>query len=299
MFLKNLSNRLREWIELNVDFFSKSKKNYKYSKRQDVLFDSNLINNIKNNFDPVFVLSTGRCGTEYLTKILGLSDQTQVYHSPHPELILASKAAYKDYEKNEETHKRVVESARIELILDAYLRNKKFIETNNKITFFAHALSSLFPKSKFIHLVRHPGNFVTSGLNRKWYQGFSNHDLGRILPKQNDIDFEKYNSIEKISWLWNETNEYIEKFKDSLDDSSRCITIKAENLFGNKDTINFIYNFIGCEHPSENKLNGVLKKVVNVQRGSSIPKYSEWEELDKEYVKKFCTLAKKYDYELT
>ena len=47
------------------------------------------------------------------------------------------------------------------------------------------ALGELFPKAKFIQLVRHPGDFVRSGIRRKYYSGNENDD-SRITPLIND-----------------------------------------------------------------------------------------------------------------
>ncbi len=299
MLLNDIKYRLKEWIKINQNFFFKAKANYKYQKRKNIIYNNELINSIKNTYKPVFVLSTGRCGTEYLTKVLELSEQTEVYHSPHPELILASKFAYENYIYKHEILQQIVESARIELILNSYLRNKVFVETNNKITFFAFALAELFPKSKFIHLIRNPSNFVVSGLNRNWYKELSNHDLGRIVPKDNKLEFGKLNDIQKISWLWNETNLFIEDFKLNLNNPSRVITIKAENLFGKIETINSIYEFIGCEYPNEGNIKSVLLKKVNAQKNLQTLKYEDWNKADKEFLKNNCTLAENYGYRLT
>lgn len=299
MNLSDIKYRLNEWIKLNYDFLKRVKENYQYPKRTDIIFNDELINTIKSNYTPVFVLSTGRCGTEYLTRILEVNDQTKVYHSPHPELIIASKFAYENHFTKREIIKNVVESARIELILNSYLRNKIFIETNNKITFFAFAISEIFSKSKFIHLTRHPGDFVSSGLNRKWYMNSSNHDLGRIVPINEKIDFESFNQIQKIGWLWNETNLFIEKFKKILNNPNRLLTIKSEDLFGNISTINSIYKFIDSEYSSGKKLNSILTKKTNVQKIIKYPKYDVWNKEDKESLASVCTIADIYGYRLS
>jgi hypothetical protein len=296
--LKNIIYHIKELTKLNLEYLKNQRGNYKYQKRPNVIFDEKLLNQIRNDYEPVFVLSTGRCGTEYLTRILEQSDQTKVYHSPQPELLLASKYAYENNETDQEQLKKILDAARIELILNAYLRNQCFIETNNKITFFAYAISDLFPKSKFIHLVRHPGSFVRSGLNRNWYTNSSNHDLGRIVPNSAEIDFAGFNEIQKISWLWNETNLFIEKFKSDYLESTRIITVKSENLFGNIASIKSIFDFIGCEQPLKNRLNKIINEKINSQKKSSHPNYSEWSMADKNQLKSICTLAPKYDYRL-
>ncbi|MDZ7690395.1 MAG: hypothetical protein U5K69_04470 [Balneolaceae bacterium] len=106
---------------------------------------------------------------------------------------------------------KIVDAARYEQIRNAWLLDKKYIETNNRITFFCYALSELFPKSQFIHLVRQPEAFITSGLARDWYSNSVLHDEGRIKPTDNELQ-----QVEKIAWLWNETNHFIEQFKREI-----------------------------------------------------------------------------------
>ena len=265
MNLNDIKYNLVELAKLNLAFLKKARKNYHTHKMENITFNTQLIDRLLTTYSPVFVLSTGRCGTEYLSKILSLNEHVDIYHSPQPELILASKYAYENYDTDQDRIKSMVESARLELILESYIKGRYFIETNNKITFFAYALADIFPNSKFIHLVRHPGNFVRSGIRRNWYKNSDKHDLGRIVPDDDKTDFSQFNDIQKISWLWNETNLFIENFKETINSHERVLTLKAEDLFGNKSTVNSIYDFIGCEHPTRKKIDSVLNKKINVQ----------------------------------
>lgn len=294
----NIKFYLSKWIDLNREFIEQIKRNYHYKKKTKTKFDDGLIKELQSKYSPVFVLSTGRCGTEYLTKIFALNEQIDVFHSPHPELLLVSKFAYENYNSQQEVTKHIFESARIELMLESYLRSKIFVETNNKITFFAYAINELYPKSKFIHLVRHPGDFVRSGIRRKWYNKSTLHDLGRITPSDDKIEFSKFNDIQKISWLWNETNLFIEEFKEKLNDSARCLTIKAEDLFGNISIIDSIFEFVGAEKMAGRKFYSTINEKVNVQENVAFPKYIDWGEEKKGFLKEICTLADKYNYRL-
>jgi len=298
MNLNDIKYNFIEWVKLNIAFFNRVQKNYHFQKKKNITFNNNFLDDLSKNYSPIFILSTGRCGTEYISKILALSEQVDVYHSPHPELIIASKFAYENIDTKHDIIKSIVESARIELIMESYSRNRFFIETNNKITFFAYALADIFPNSKFIHLVRHPGSFVRSGIRRNWYKNSDKQDLGRIIPHDEKIDFNRFNDIQKISWLWEETNLFIENFKTKIDDDNRVLTIRAEDLFGNRTTINSIYDFIGCEYPKNKKIDPVLNKKINVQKNEDFPKYSDWSKNDKEFLINICSSAEKYDYRL-
>lgn len=298
MKIKDIKYYLTEWTKLNFSYIRQIKKNIYYKKKKIIQFNNEFLSTIKQDSSPLFVLSTGRCGTEYLTKILTLNNQIDAYHSPNPELYIASKYAYENYsEKNEELCK-IIESARLELIIESFLRDRYFVETNNKVTFFAYAINEVFPKSKFIHLVRHPGSFVRSGIRRNWYHKKDKHDLGRIVPKKPQYDFNHLSDVEKIGWLWNETNKFIDDFKDTVKDENRILTLKAEDLFGNKEIAYSLYDFIGCDGVSGSKLNSVLNKKINVQTNNDFPKYENWNTDERAKLKLMCPIAEKYNYSL-
>jgi hypothetical protein len=122
-------------------------------------------------------------------------------------------------------------AGRYEAIRDYQLSGLRYVETNNRLTFFAPAIAELFPKAKFIHLVRHPSSFISSGMQRKWYTGQSITDEGRISPPES---LNLMSRSDKIAWLWNTTNEYIENFKRSIS-VERVYTLQSEKLFTNVD----------------------------------------------------------------
>lgn len=247
---------------------------------------------------PCFVLSTGRCGTKTLNRLLAISNNSCALHSPHPELIRASKKAYEEIYNNMGIYTEVIKSCREELILYAVKRNKIFIETNNRITFFAPAIKKAFPNAIFIHLIRHPGDFVRSGIRRKWYTGNNSHDIGRIKPtkKENSNNWKKYSNIKKIGWLWNETNKFIENFtsKNDID----CLQIKAEELFNKIEISKSVFDFIGLEDFNRKQIKYILKKPKNKQHKENFPHYQNWNDNMKNELKEVVPLAKKYGYKL-
>ena len=298
MNTKDVKHFFSPWLRKNAEYFETTKTNSNYRKRRDINYDESLINGLHDTYSPIFVLSTGRCGTEYLTRLLKQNDKLFVSHSPIPEFIYYSNYAYQNFKKKHLELIHIFDAARIETILEVYLRDRIFIETNNRITFFAYAIASLYPKSKFIHLIRHPGSFVRSGIRRKWYQGVDRHDIGRIIPVDDFSDWNRLSDIEKIGWLWNETNTYIDDFKNNLKDKNRVITVKAEDLFNNLEIIKIIYEFVGSEKYPEKKIGRIANKKINAQTDGNFPKFSNWQSNDKEHLKNICPIAEKYDYSL-
>jgi len=246
--------------------------------------------------NPVFVVSTGRAGSELLVKLMNKSKIGSVYHEPKPRMFYSSKLIF-ETNQDVESKKIIYLNARYDLLKKAYLEENRFIETNNRNTFFISALSDLFPKAKFIHLVRHPGDFVRSGIRRKYYLGNENDD-SRIKPQVNDkafSDWSRYSEIEKVGWLWNSTNNFIEKEK-ILTDKDKFLIIKSENLFSNHKTYNKICSFLDHISLGEEKINSIIKTPVNKQKQRSYPKWIDWSENDKSKLKEITPLGKKYGY---
>ena len=284
-----------------------AKKLYKLNKdaiKQRLTFKSldeytNLPQLVHDQARCCFVLSTGRCGTAFLTNILELSKEVRCEHRPTPELIYPSRLAYDSSTIDNSKFEIGIDMARYELVESAFLRDQVYVETNNKITFFAPYLARVFKQSIFIHLVRHPADFVRSGILRKWYSGKDYHDVGRIVPTNGSFgNWDRMTQIEKIAWLWNETNQFVENFKASLGDPNRIMFAKAEDLFSGTEAVVRIFKLLQLEPLLEKKINRVMRRPVNAQRSGDFPKYQQWNSEQKAQLKKYAVLSAKYGYEL-
>jgi len=264
--MAGLKKNINELIQLNKEFYLQKKELRKSLNVHDELFFKNLPNKIFNDAEIIFVLSTGRCGTELLTKILNSSSGIQAYHNPPPELIYPSRIVYQKNQDAFEEIKMGVFMSRYDIVEKTYLRGKKYVETNCKITFFAPQIKSLFKKAKFIHLIREPVGFVNSAIRRGYYQSES-ADRGHIFPKDRVMKekWHKMSLVEKITWNWLETNNYIESFKKTLDEED-YITIYSSDLFSKIETSKKIINFCKGQIPNDKKLSKIIKVKYNKSR---------------------------------
>lgn len=225
------------------------------------------------NHEYVFILSTGRCGTALITKILDCSDQLLVYHDPIPVLEYASSCAAQG-EITVEAKKFAILASRFDhMFAKAKQEGKIYVETNCRITFFAKALSELLPNSKFVHLVRDPRDFVTSGMNRQYYV------QGSIQYQRLSFDIEtwrEFNQLQKITTEWNVINGFIEKFKGDLT-QERIITLKCEDIFRDFNASKELLNFISpnLDIPDEFIEQNLMKK-INKNTCDDFPKFSKW-----------------------
>lgn len=254
----------------------------------------------RNIRPPCFVLSTGRSGTLLLTRLLQLSPDAYPLHEPRPELFRTSRRAYEEIHRTPEIFREVFKSAREEYVLRAAQLDRVYIETNNQITFFAPVIADVFPGAPFLHLVRHPGDFVRSGIRRKWYEGSHSHEIGRIVPadKAGKTAWEGWSQIKKIGWLWNETNSFIEAFAQTLPDG-RMMLVKSEDLFREADVAEAIFRFLNLTGYDRKRVGRVIGKPMNVQRKGHFPHFDEWSEADKTALARVTPLADKYGYTWT
>ncbi len=257
------------------------------------------------DYAPVFFLSTGRTGTKFFTRLLNKSKKVKAFHNPAPEMIEQGKVIYEYYYENglnvnNHIISHIFSAGREDILHKTYLHNKIYIETNNRITFLAPAIKYYIPNARFIHLYRHPGEFIRSGMRRKWYtKAGGEHELGRIVPTSGNPFFHRWQSftnVEKIAWLWMETNTFIDRFL-SLSDEKRFMRFNFNSL--TVSNIKKLFGFIGLNDISQQYIEKNIKIPVNIQTANSFPIYNNWASEMKDRVKAICgDLAQKYGYEL-
>jgi hypothetical protein len=252
---------------------------------------------------PVFFLSTGRTGTKWFANLYSYDRKIKAFHAPAPDLAAQNIFAY--YLQKEQKHKKeqlyeilsqIFLAGRETYLRYSYKCGRRYLETNNHITFFAYAIAELLPKARFIHIHRHPGDFVSSGLKRNWYRGGVD-EIRQITPVvgQDKENWSGYHMIEKIGWLWNETNSYIETFKKSLP-SERIFTFDFSSMDFDSLIDLMLFTEAGI---SEKQIRKKIERKLNYQQFQSSEIYSNWTDAEKQMLADVCEpLAKKYQYKL-
>jgi len=189
-------------------------------------------------------------------------------------------------------------SARFDLVERAYRRGRVLVESNNRLTLFAPALSHIFSKSKFIHLVRHPGDVARSLLRRDYYEDNKARDF-RLEPRPGDPAGESWNRmsrIEKVAWFWNVIQSFAEDFKQEVG-SDRVLTIRSEDLYTSTDAVRAIFRFLEVDASvSERRLAKMLRRPVNAQRTGNLPPFGDWSPADQDALWRHATMAPRYGY---
>jgi hypothetical protein len=252
---------------------------------------------------PVFFLSTGRTGTMWLARLFSHDRGIKSFHAPAPDLAGQNLFAYA-LQKNQALQKEQVHEILSQVFLagrETYLRYsykcmRRYLETNNHIGFFAYTIAELLPQARFIHILRHPGDFVSSGLKRNWYSS-GEQEIRQIVPLhgRDKEAWPGYHDIQKIGWLWKETNSYIDTFKQSVP-SEKVFTLDFSSM--DMDSIKEMIEFAGAAI-SEKQIRKTLKRRLNQQQFQSSERYPNWPEAHKQMLAEICgPLVKKYQYKL-
>jgi len=99
---------------------------------------------------------------------------------------------------------------------------------------------------------------------------------------------------EKVVWNWNETNRYIEGFKQEVPEE-KCITVRSEELFNEVDSTLELLHFCGAQGLSRRTISSLQDQPVNTSRAST----SSGEGLSdekREEVRVGAVLAERYGY---
>ena len=231
-----------------------------------------------------FVLSTGRAGTKTLAQLYGLSRNIDAYHEPAPKLFGLSKLCY-DLRADSLTDVDLINvlteaftTARRDLLNASLIASHGYAETSPQVTFSVPIILNALPHARFIHLLREPKDVVASGVRRKWYTGHVN-DQWRITPKPGtpfQAIWEKMGQVEKLLWLWAETNRWVMDFGSRIK-QDQFLTVRSEDLFaGDEPTIHSLYAFIDRETPQLAKIKAVLRKQINAQRSGTFDQPADW-----------------------
>jgi hypothetical protein len=267
-------NRISEIIHASLDHSPREIYNFARSK----ILKTDPIENFDDQHPCVFVLSTGRVGTETIAYLLGLLKNVFSYHEPSPQLFALSKLAYEMSElyQTDQNIKQVFQTAflssRKEIIDYSLSCRRGFIETGPDCTFLCQIIYDLIPNVKFVHLVRDHFDVVRSGMRRGWYAGHK-FDPSRITPLKGTQFYkvwENYTPLEKNLWLWAETNQRILNFAKGFP-TDKYLLLHSEAMFQNKKTtLDSLYRFIGEIFPSERRIASILNKKLNKQHAGEL-----------------------------
>ena len=157
-------------------------------------------------YSPIFILGTGRSGTKALTNLYLQSGRSS-RHEIHPWLNAIG------YAKHLNPGKRFT----IDLAIrwgTFYSNNRQVIDSDQRFFNLTPELIELFPKGKFLHVIRSAKGFVQSAKARGWYLTPEPqiHRWAYYRPSPVDVKlkcWEGLSQVDRILWYWYYVNDTI------------------------------------------------------------------------------------------
>lgn len=226
------------------------------------------------------VLSTGRAGSTTLCALLALSRDIAACDEPAPQPLAERKRAYASIAESIAPFAATFTGYRALPVMCAHARGKLYAETSCRWTYLTPAIARVLPQSRFIHLHRHPADFVRAAYERGWYTSHRN-DRFRILPRPDDPAYDlwpHWDSFRKVCWNWQACHRFATAFKRTLS-GDRVLTIRSEELFDVQSGVHArLFGFLGVEPPPESAIAAVLRarRDSSSHEGTATPPLSEW-----------------------
>ncbi|MCK5066017.1 MAG: sulfotransferase [Bacteroidales bacterium] len=217
---------------------------------------------------PVFILSTGRTGTQFFEDYINqTSDGAVCRHEPWPSRRF--KFLSNLYLNQKVSHRlvgRFYQRSRRKLFRT--LGNRTYIESSNFIFGCMPSLNEIYNDVRIIHIVRHPVSYVSSHLGKGFWRGHKRF-FAKYVPYWLEIlDVEdRSDPIQLLAARWNYVNRQI----GSYEDSHPYLRIRFEDLFSGEagvssDRLNQIREFCGVP-PLDRAENALwLQHPKNVSR---------------------------------
>jgi len=261
---------------------------------------------------PIFILSSGRSGSQMMEKLFSSFQNTEVHHEYLCNIIQPLGTKY---------YMNLVDGTYVNDVIDSTygaaidISTKDFwIDSSNKLSWIAYPISMKFPNAKFIHIVRDGRRVVSSYFNklsRECYDDFSSEYLYKFLKnevlkpppekkfwwplikyKGSYKNFINLNQFQKICVHWSEVNKNIEEGLKNVS-SKNIYTVRLEDLVQKKEIYNDLISFL--EFNDYNDGFNFLQKPHNVNYPKSF-------ELSEDELKQFNILCgdkmKKYGYDV-
>jgi hypothetical protein len=237
----------------------------------------------------LYILSTGRTGTTSLEKLFKLVPGMAVYHELPPFNVTTTIEALHHVHEDPERFARYFRKHRAGIIGSHHRRGEVFVETNN-FKYLSPVIADLLPGARFVHLYRHPADYVRSGMRRNWYVSHP-WDSFRLRPAEDDpwyTAWQDWPPFHKICWFWKTANQTFLNFMKTQPES-RVASVKFEELFDGKSSVyERFFHIIGVEPPAEPLARECLATPFNAQHDGDFPRYSEWSRSQKDTLREIA-----------
>lgn len=245
---------------------------------------------------PVFIVSTGRAGSQMVARLLARHDELYAVHEPRPYMSGEAFAAWKGTH-DQEYIAESVRWKRSRLVRETAANALTYVESSHFCSHLIPVLHQLY-EARFVHLYRDGRAFVRSGLEREWYPTSQwsevlrasniREEIKRYLRRHYFFEVgslwddhrlapprELRTRVEKITWLWVEINRSILSSLERLPEEAR-LEFRLEDIDGG--AIRSLLGFIGVR--AEGGMVEEMLEVASVRPNRteerSVPAFTDW-----------------------
>ena len=258
---------------------------------------SSLFTNMNLPGNLVFVVSTGRSGSKAIASLLNQHSEVHAIHDSY--LQFGRYAVDKLYGQIKSSELRQTLHDTFDGL--SYINKPNHVQSDQKLGALISELAQIFPKAKFVWLIRNLEEFVNSAYPRGWFDNsefsYPTNSLEFQRPKHKPAKYyaayrvngsktgevsetvwKSMTAFERNCWYWRFWNKLIEKQLKELE-SNRFITVNLKDLSSKLD---HIQEFIGVapEELEVKKYNQAFYKKLTTE---------DWNKEMKEISKKYTT----------
>jgi hypothetical protein len=242
---------------------------------------------------PVFILSTGRTGTQFFEDYFNQTSEAVCRHEPWPSRRFKFLSnLYLNQKVGSRLVGRIYRNSRKKLF--GSLQGRSYIESSNFIFGCMIPLKEIYGEVKIIHIVRHPLSYVSSHLGKGFWKGHKRFFARKVPYWLETLSVEdRSDPIQLLAARWIYVNRQIGSYADG----HPYLRIRFEELFSEDPgtasrSLNQIREFCGLPplDPPENE--GWLRHPKNVSPHKQALKPQE-----AAYILESCSeLIKEYHY---
>jgi hypothetical protein len=252
----------------------------------------------------VFVVSTGRTATKAIAHYFSSAyDHSAAFHEPFPSRVLrVASNLHLCGRIGRKSIGTILAFCRRRLLEGAHC--DIYLEANPFLHGCLDVFDDVFGRVKVVHIVRHPGDYITSYVNFGVFRGVKGFATNyfpywMIKPDQyEDVPKKRWREMgehEKIAWRWRSINTVLDRGEQLF--PYRYMRIKFEELFANDASgLGQIAEWLGLPSEPIRSLESIKRKIhASHNRG-----FSQWRNWDPEIrglVQGHCQpLMDKYGY---
>lgn len=233
---------------------------------------------------PVFILSTGRTGTQFLAHHFDRDPRVCALHEPVPSRGLRFwTVAYLEGAVDQGSMSRTLRVYRTGFF--DKISEPIYIESNNFLAGFAETLIDEFDEPTLIHVVRDPRSYVRSAINKgaaKGLKGLTN----RYVPFSHlGLESDSENpTVQRTARYWTLVNSHL---RTTGQDYAGYHLYRYEDLFqGDSAAFKELADLIGIRDPAINRFMEGGR--INESPRELMPPWDQWAHSEQEIVIEEC-----------